>query len=75
LSYLVELFPALLIGWIYAVIVFIVARKRRINPWGWTIGTLVPAFGVIVGAVFMLMSFLSVFDRLNALEGRTERPE
>jgi hypothetical protein len=66
---LVQFLPLTILSLIYAVVVFVIARKRRINPWGWTIGTLVPVFGpIFVGPTFMLLSFLSVFDRLNRLE-------
>jgi ATP/ADP translocase len=68
---LLQLLPSLVIGFIYAVLVFIVARKRRVNPWGWTIATLIPVVGLLVSAVFFFLTFLSVLDRLNALEGRT----
>lgn len=60
----------LILGIIYAVLVFIIARKRRVNPWPWTIASLVPILGIIVAAVFYFLSFLSVLDRLNALENR-----
>lgn len=57
-------------GLIYAVVVFIVARKRNINPWGWTLATAIPVAGLIVAAVFFLTTLLSMLDRLNKLEQR-----
>jgi hypothetical protein len=65
---LIEFLPLIIVSLIYAVVVYLIAGKRRLNPWPWTIGTLVPFVGLFVAAVFMLLSFLSVFDRLNALE-------
>ncbi|MCR5878105.1 hypothetical protein [Phenylobacterium sp. J367] len=67
----IQFIPMMTLGLIYAVIVFVIARKRGVNPWPWTIATLVPAIGLIVAGVFYLLSFLSVLDRLNALEGKT----
>lgn len=65
---LIQLIPAIIFSLIYAVIVYAVARRRRLNPWPWTIATLIPVIGMIVAGVFLLLSFLSVLDRLNALE-------
>jgi len=62
--------PSLILGLIYAAITYIIAKKRGVNPWPWTLGSLVPIAGLIVAGVFYLKSFLSVFDRLKALEGR-----
>lgn len=58
----------IVIGIIYAIVVYVIARKRRVNPWPWTIPTLIPVIGIIVAGIFMLLSFLSVLDRLNKLE-------
>lgn len=69
-----QFIPAIVIGLIYAVVVYVIARKRRINPWGWTIGAAIPIIGMLVAAVFYLLSFLSVLDRLNALEGASKAP-
>lgn len=60
--------PMMVLGLFYAVIVYLVARKRRINPWVWTVATLIPGIGLIVAGIFFLLTFLSVLDRLNALE-------
>jgi len=62
------LFTYLLVGIVYAVVVWITARKRGVNPWVWAIPTVIPVFGMLVGALFMLLSFLSALDRLNDLE-------
>ena len=70
IAQVLQLLPILIVSGIYAVVVYVVADKRRVNPWPWTIGTLVPFFGLIVAAVFMLLSFLSILDRLNALESQ-----
>jgi hypothetical protein len=64
------LFVYLVIGVIYAVIVYVIARKRRVNPWPWTIGALIPGIGLLVSAVFYLLTLFSVLDRLNALEDK-----
>jgi len=67
-SLLVQLLPSLVLGLIYAWIVYVVARKRRVNPWVWVIPAIIPVIGLVVSAIFMLLSFISIFDRLNALE-------
>lgn len=69
---ILQFLPLTILSLIYAFVVYVIARKRGLNPWLWTIGTVVPLVGVIiVGPLFLLLSFLSVFDRLNALETRT----
>lgn len=67
---IIQLAPVTLLGLIYAAIVYNIAKKRGVNPWPWVIGSIIPGFGVIVSGIFFLVSFLSVFDRLNALEGK-----
>lgn len=67
---ILQLIPLLTIQVVYAIIVFVTARKRPVNPWPWTIGTLVPGVGMIVAAVFWLVTLFSVLDRLKALESR-----
>ena len=62
--------PLILVNLLYAAIVFVIARKRGIRPWPWTLGTLVPVIGFVVFPVFLLLSFLSMLDRLTALEAR-----
>ena len=71
---ILQFVPLLIFSLIYAVIVFIVARKRRINPWGWTIGTMIPLFGLIISGVFFVTTLLSILDRLNALESGRPKP-
>lgn len=68
---IMQLVPTFVVGLVYAAVVFVVARKRGLNPWGWTIGAVVPLVGIFVSAVFMLLTFLSMLDRLNALEEKT----
>ena len=63
------LFVYVVLGIVYAAIVYVIARKRRVNPWPWTIATLIPVIGILIAAIFYLLSFLSVLDRLNKLEG------
>jgi hypothetical protein len=67
----IQFVPIIVVSVIYAAIVFIVARKRKINPWGWTIGTLVPFIGLFISAIFFLLTLLSILDRLNMLEERS----
>lgn len=69
----IQLVPLIIVSVIYAVVVFLVARKRKLNPWGWTIGTLVPIIGLFVSAIFFLVTLLSILDRLNSLEERSTR--
>src|SRR5215471_17059614 len=66
-----QLVPGIILGLVYAAVVFVVARKRKINPWGWTIATLVPFIGLLVAAVFFLLTLLSILDRLDTLEARS----
>lgn len=68
---IIQFIPSMVLGVIYAAIVFVVARKRGVNPWGWTIATLVPLIGLLVSAVFFLTTLLSILDRLNILESRS----
>jgi hypothetical protein len=69
---ILQFIPIMIIGAIYALVVFLVARKRRINPWGWTIASLVPFFGIFVAAVFLITTLLSILDRLHVLEAKGE---
>jgi hypothetical protein len=52
----------------YGPVVFMVARKQGINPWPWTIAALIPYLGILLAGIFLLLTLLSVLDRLNALE-------
>jgi hypothetical protein len=65
---MIQIFPILFLSIIYAIVVFVVARKRNINPWGWTIGTVIPFVGFFVSAIFFLLTLMSILDRLNSLE-------
>jgi hypothetical protein len=65
---MIQLAPMFLLGLFYAAVVYVVARKRKINPWGWTIATLIPGIGLIASGIFFLLTFLSILDRLNVLE-------
>ncbi|WP_157223713.1 hypothetical protein [Caulobacter sp. AP07] len=65
---MIQFMPMIVLSLFYVAIVYVIARKRGINPWGWTIGTLVPGVGLVVSAIFFFLTFLSVLDRLNALE-------
>lgn len=67
---IVQLAPITFVSAVYAVIVYKIAVKRRINPWPWVVGTMIPGLGFIISTVFFLASLMSVFDRLNALEGK-----
>ncbi len=73
-SAIVQFIPIMIIGLVYAVIVFVVAGKRRQNPWPWTIAAVIPLIGVFVSGLYLLLTFLSVLDRLNALEQSTRPP-
>jgi hypothetical protein len=67
---ILQFIPLMTIQLVYAAIVFVMAKKRRINPWLWTIGSLVPGFGVLASAIFMLLTMFSMLDRLHALENK-----
>lgn len=65
-----QLAPLVIVGVIYAVAVFVVARKRQVYPWGWTIGALIPLAGFLVALTFFVATILSILDRLDSLETR-----
>jgi hypothetical protein len=65
---LVNLGPSYVFNIVFAVFVFITARKRRINSVGWTLGTLIPFLGLLIGGIFQLNTMLSILNRLDALE-------
>lgn len=67
---IIQLLPLLTIQVVYAVVVFLMAQKRRVNAWLWAIGTVAPVLGMFVALVFFVLTMLSVLDRLNALESR-----
>ena len=69
---ILQFLPLMTLQLIYAAIVYALARKRRINPWPWTIATLVPFLGIFVFPLFFLVTLLSVLDRLNVLEAQTK---
>jgi hypothetical protein len=52
----------------YAAFIFVIARKRKMNPWPWTLGTLVPFAGLLIGGIFQVNTFLSILGRLDTLE-------
>ena len=63
-----SLIPALAAAPVLAVIVHHIAKRRGIQSPAWTIGSAIPYLGVPVAAVFLLLTLLSVLDRLNDLE-------
>lgn len=64
----IQFLPSVLLGGIYAILVYQIAKRRGVAPLGWVLGTLIPIIGLIVSAIFFYLSFLSVLDRLNKLE-------
>jgi hypothetical protein len=42
-----------------------------VNPWPWTVVSLVPFIGLIAVPVFLYVMLGAIFDRLRALEGRS----
>lgn len=70
---LMQILPVMIWQVIFVVITFVTCLKRRVNPWPWAIGTLIPGLGVLVYLIFSLVSWFSVLDRLNALEGHRVR--
>ena len=70
---LMQMLPMLVWQVIFIVVSFVACLKRRINPWPWTIGMLIPFVGLIVYAVFSLVTWYSILDRLNKLEGHGTR--
>ena len=65
---ILQFVPLFIFSLIYAVPIFIIAQKRKVNPWLWTVGTLVPLFGLFVAAIFFVTTIMSMIDRLDALE-------
>jgi hypothetical protein len=66
--------PFLVLSVFYGGIVLIVALKRRINPWAWTILALVPFINWLVVPIFLFVTLLSMLDRLHSLETAAARP-
>ena len=69
---IIQLIPSMIFGILLAIPVFLVARKRRSNPWLWAILSVVPLLGFIAVYVFYTRTFLAILDRLDKLE--TEKP-
>jgi hypothetical protein len=67
---ILQFVPLVIVQAVYALVVFLMARKQRTNTLAWTLGTVVPFFGMFVALVFFVRTQLSVLDRLNALEGK-----
>ena len=65
---IIQFIPLLILQALYAAVVFVVARKRGLNPLVRSLISLVPLIGLIFAGLFVLLSFLSVLDRLNRLE-------
>ena len=65
---IIQLIPIMIIGSVYAFVVYLVAKRRKINPWGWSICALIPIIGLFVALIFLLSTLLSILDRLNTLE-------
>lgn len=68
-----QLAPTMILQILYAFFVFKACRKQRWNAWLWTIASLVPLAGIIVTVVLLLSTILRTLDRVNALEGNSER--
>ena len=60
--------PFIIIQSIVVLIVFIVCRKRKINPTAWTLWTAIPIVGVFTSYIFLLVTLFSILDRLNKIE-------
>ncbi len=63
-----QFLPVMVFQALLAWLVYLIATKRGINPWPWTLGTLVPSIGLLVSAVFHSLSLAAAFERLRALE-------
>ena len=63
--------PLLLISLTFSIPVFLIARKRKLNPWGWTILTFCPFVGWIFAIAFCANTVLSILDRLAKIESET----
>jgi hypothetical protein len=67
-SLLISVLPYEFIAGFYAWIIYLVARRRGVNPIPWILGTFIPVIGFIVAGVFFVLTLLSILDRLSALE-------
>jgi hypothetical protein len=70
---LMQLAPLMLWQLIFLVVSFVTCLKRRVNPWPWTIGMLIPGLGLPIYAIFSLVTWYSILDRLNKIEGHAVR--
>jgi len=68
-----QLLPVMIFQALLAWLVYFIATKRGINPWPWTIGTLVSSIGLLVSAVFHSLSLAAAFERLRMLEDKSAK--
>jgi hypothetical protein len=67
---ILQILPVMVIQCFYAIGAFVISRKRGVNPWPWTLVSLVPFVGLIAVPVFLYAMLGAIFDRLRALEGK-----
>ena len=68
-----QMLPIMLVQVFYAWGAFGILRKRGVNPWPWTLASLIPGIGIFVVPVFLYWMLGAIFDRLRALEGKSGR--
>jgi len=62
------LFPTLILELALAVPIFMIAKKRSVNAWLWTVLNFVPLFGWVFSIFFYAATVLSILDRIDRLE-------
>lgn len=68
---ILQILPVMVIQCFYAIGAFVISKKRGVNPWPWTVVSLVPFIGLIAVPVFLYVMLGAIFDRLRALEGKS----
>ena len=68
LAVILQLIPFLILGTIFSIPVFLIARKRGENAWLWVVISIIPVIGGIAQLVFYVTTLMSILDRLEKLE-------
>jgi len=70
---ILQLIPLMLLQGLYAYGAFFILKKRGVNPWPWTLATLVPFVGFFAPPFFIYTMLAALFDRLRDLEAQADK--